>query len=52
MTIRQIKARIEALEKKRVEMLERHASPVEIHPVTLRLAYLYKALSEAEGLSR
>ena len=52
MTVKQIRTKIDQLEKQRADMVARHATALEIYPVTIKLAHLYKALNEAEGLSR
>ncbi len=52
MTVKQIQTKIARLEKQRAEMVEQHKSPIEIYPITIKLAHLYKMLNEAEGLAR
>ena len=52
MTVKQIRMKIEQLETQRADMVMRHATPLEIYPITMTLARLYKALNEAEGLVR
>ncbi len=54
MTVKQIRTKIEQLEKQRADMVARHATALEIYPITMKLAHLYNALNEdeTEGLSR
>lgn len=52
MSARQIKAEINRLEIVRARMAMRHATPIEILPVTIKIDKLRQKLAEFEGNSR